>query len=293
VPQLGQGYQLGWTENQDSSGNQVLAPIQVTRLLPAPEKFSVEAEEALFTLYEGATPGGLNNRVIIIPSNINNVNLRDMHDSIYPEITEDDVSASPPVTLTVIINAGVIVGSTNTANPAFNVGDWPVGFGITMQINGRIQGKGGNGGDMSGGVSLPFVTVNGFPGGTALYTRFVISVEYGANAEVWGGGGGGASTLNDDANAVELGGGGGAGQLPGSGASGSSNGSPGTTEAGGSGAVSDAQAGSGGGPGMAGGSANLFGFPFGSGGAAGKSIDGVSFVTVTSGSGDIRGGTIN
>jgi hypothetical protein len=293
VPQLGQGYQLGWTENQDSSGNQVLAPIQVTRLLPAPEKFSVEAEEALFTLYEGATPGGLNNRVIIIPSNINDVNLRDMHDSIYPEITEDDVSASPPVTLTVIINAGVIVGSTNTANPAFNVGDWPVGFGITMQINGRIQGKGGNGGDMSGGVSLPFVTVNGFPGGTALYTRFVISVEYGANAEVWGGGGGGASTLNDDANAVELGGGGGAGQLPGSGASGSSNGSPGTTEAGGSGAVSDAQAGSGGGPGMAGGSANLFGFPFGSGGAAGKSIDGVSFVTVTSGSGDIRGGTIN
>jgi hypothetical protein len=84
VPQLGQGYQLGWTENQNSSGNQVLAPIQITRLLPAPEKFSVEAEEALFTLYEGATPGGLNNRVIIIPSNINNVDLRDMHDRSIP-----------------------------------------------------------------------------------------------------------------------------------------------------------------------------------------------------------------
>jgi hypothetical protein len=44
---------------------------------------------------------------------------------------------------------------------------------------------------------------------------------------------------------------------------------------------------------MVGGSANLFGFPFGSGGAAGRAIDGVSFVTVTSGSGDIRGPQIN
>jgi hypothetical protein len=289
VPQLGQGYQLGWTENQDSSGNPVLAPIQITRLSPMPERYSLEAEEVLFTFYESGGPGGLADRVIVISSNINNVNLRDMHDSIYPEVTVDDVSASPPVTLTVVINDNVIVGSTNTGNPAFIVGDssdWPVGFQITLQINGRIQGRGGEGAGEEGGFS------NGQDGGAALHARFPVDVEYGANAEIWGGGGGGSAS--DYVGGIEYGGGGGAGQLPGAGGtSEDGNGAPGTTEAGGLGADPDASYGDGGGPGQDG---QPGGTSFGSpepGGSAGAAVDGISFVTVTSGSADVRGATIN
>jgi hypothetical protein len=297
VPELGQGYQFGWTENQDSEGNAALAPIQVTRLNPMPERYGVEAEEALFTIYEGSTPGGLNNRTIIITSNINNVNLRDMHDSIYPEITDDDVSASPTVTLTCIINNGVIVGSTSTSNPAFDVGDWPTGFVPKLILNGRIQGRGGNGG------SAP-PSSNGLDGGPALYTRNDIDVEYGANAEIWGGGGGGfAGAGGSGGDLAGFGGGGGAGQLPGAGGVGGTtgsppispeNGSPGTTEAGGPGSDETfggiALAGDGGGPGQDGEDASFGGFV---GGTAGAAIDGVSFVNVLSGSADVRGGQIN
>jgi hypothetical protein len=286
VPELGGGYQLGWTENQDETGAQVLAPIQVTRLNPMPERFGVEAEEALFTFYEDTEPGGLNNRTIIIPSNINNVNIRDMHDSIYPEVTDEDVSASPPVTLTVIINGGVIVGSTSTTSPAFDVGDWPTGFVPTLIINGRIQGKGGNG---AGGQPM----VQAQSGGTALYSRNAIDVEYGAAAELWGGGGGGGATTSLGGDDVASGGGG-AGTLPGSAGEARGDGTAGTagtSEAGGDGGEFFGFAGAGGDPGQPG--ANGLGFFNTNGGAAGAAIDGVSFVNVVSGSGDIRGSTIN
>lgn len=284
VPELGQGYQLGWTENQDETGAQVLAPIQVTRLLPAPEKYSVEAEEALWT-FVGDDPGSLSDRVIVIPSNINDVNLRTMHDSIYPEVTDDDVSASPAVTLTVIVNENVIVGSTSTSSPAFDVGDWPVGFQISMELRGRIQGRGGNAGNVAS-------EGDGFPGGTALFSRFPIDLDISAG-EIWGGAGGGVSILNEDENAVVFGGGGGAGQIPGSGAE--PEGQPGTTEAGGEGATVPVvgAAGDGGGPGLVGGQSNVFGFPAGTGGAPGAAIDGDSFVNITAGPGDIRGPQIN
>jgi hypothetical protein len=309
VPTLGQGYQLGWTENQDETGLPALAPIQITRVQPQPEKFSYEAEEVLFTFRDGA--GDLNDRVIVIPANINDVNLRTMHDSIFPEITDDDVSASPAVTLTCIINDNVIVGSTNTAIPAFDVGDWPVGFTPTIVINGRIQGRGGRGGN--GNPTFDgSINSDGQPGGPALFTRNNIDVEYGANAEVWSGaGGGGASDTWVFYSAYPApGGGGGAGQLPGQGGDGNNGGTPGTngtTEAGGPGGLNivetddgdvHVQAGAGGGPGLPGEDGwNLFGGEFGpplpAGGAAGAAIDGVSFVNVTSGSGDIRGGQIN
>jgi hypothetical protein len=302
TPQLGQGYQFSWTENQDQSGAQVFAPIQITRLQPAPEKYAIESEEVLFTFQEG---GDLNDRVIVIPANINNVNLRTMHDSIFPEITDDDVGASPPVTLTCIINDNVIVGSTSTANPSFDVGNWPVGFVPTLVINGRIQGRGGNGGPGTG-YGMPSGV--GLPGGPALFTRHNINVEYGTDGEIWGGGGGGGGSNGFlfYSNEAAAGGGGGAGQIPGTGGAGTNGGpagSPGTTEAGGPGAtaVIDTDdddillnSGDGGGPGLPGEAGQqLFPGSGPAGGAAGNAIDGVSFVTVTSGIGDVRGGTIN
>lgn len=274
VPQLGQGYQLGWTENQDMTGLGVLAPIQITRLAPQPERYSVEAEEALFTLYPGTSPGGLADRTIVISSNINNLNLRAMHDSIYPEVTDADVISSPPVTLTCVINANVIVGSASTATPAFDVGSWPIGFTPTLVINGRIEGHGGDGNDAD----------NGTAGGTALFARHALDVEV-STGQIWGGGGGGGGSIGFGGSAL---GGGGAGQIPGTGNN------PGTTEAGGAGGTASGGvvAGAGGGPGLAGGNGSG-GILNTAGGAAGAAIDGVSFVTVTVGPGDIRGGQIN
>ena len=93
IPELGGGYRVGWTDNQDLAGNAVLAPIQVTRLGTAPDRYQVEAEEMLWANID---QGSLQDRVIIIPSNLNNVNLRTLHDSIYPAITDDDVSHRRP-----------------------------------------------------------------------------------------------------------------------------------------------------------------------------------------------------
>jgi hypothetical protein len=280
VPELGGGYQFGWTENTDKDGIPALAPIQVTRLNPSPEKYAVEAEEVLFTFFDQAD---LANRVITIPSNINNVNLREMHDTIYPPITEDDLSASPPVTVTCVIADGVIVGSTSTSLPAFDVGDWLIGFTPLLQLNGRIQGKGGN------GASADTIAA-GQAGGVALFSRHSIDVEYGASAEIWGGAGGGGMSIGSDA----FGGGGGAGQLPGSGgsATGGFPGSPGTTDDGGDSGTPSSTAGDGGDPGQPG-NTGAFGFVFTAGGAAGSAIDGVSFVNVVSGSADVRGATVN
>ena len=174
----------------------------------------------------------LANRIIVIDTDTNNVNGRDAHDSLYPTPVSGD-----EVTFRVI--AGVIVGSDNATLPAFDVGDWPSGVLLFLEVLGRIQGKGGDGASAAGDY-------NGGSGGTALYTRFAIDVTA-TGGEIWGGGGGGG------AHSVGLGGGGGAGQLPGiggNGISGPTTGSPGTTEAGGAGAeVPPFFAGDGGGPG--------------------------------------------
>lgn len=296
-PELGQGYRIGGFGIQDDTGAADSAPIQITRLNPTDTAFVVEAEEMLVAAIEEED---LSDRVIIIDSNILNISLRDVHDALYPEVTDDDVTNG--VNLTCYIESGVIVGSANNALPSFDVGDWPVGFPITLVINGRIQGYGGDGGsDLSGN--------DGEDGGDALYCRFNIDVEMGSG-EIWGGGGGGGAGGNRGSGASQTygggGGGGGAGSTPGdggNGATGSSanggDGQDGTTEAGGSGGGHNAggdpyagDGGDGGDPGMPGTAGGGSTKP-GSGGAAGTAIDGVSFLNITVGPGDIRGAQIN
>ncbi len=279
-PERGGGYRLQYHGSQDELGNVVAIPVQVTRAVPSADSIAVEAEEMLFKQFD---PADLQDRVIPIDSNVNNINLRSLHDSIYPPITADDISNG--VTVTFVVGASVIVGSINTAMPSCHVGDWPVGFTPLLQLNGRIQGKGGD------GATFDFPLPNGQSGGVALYTRHDLDIEYGPSAELWGGGGGGGVTATfDDA----WGGGGGAGQIPGSGGAGEGDlipGPPGTTEAGGDTVAPSGQS-DGGGPGLPGQSGTT---PIGTstGGAAGAAIDGVSFVTVVSGAGDVRGPTIN
>ncbi|PPQ17971.1 hypothetical protein CV770_18565, partial [Bradyrhizobium sp. AC87j1] len=132
--ELGQGYRVESLCVQDATGAQSDIPIQTTRVNPGPDRFTVEAEEMLWS----APDQDLSNRQIVFDASTFNVNLRGAHDSIYPAPQAGDV-------VTATINAGVIIGSTSTALPAFNVGSWPVGVTINIVLNGSVQGMGGTG----------------------------------------------------------------------------------------------------------------------------------------------------
>lgn len=286
---LGQGYLVQSFCVQDVAGAQASIPIQVTRVNPGPDRYSAEAEEMLWT----APAADLTNRQIIFDANTYNINLRTAHDSIYPTPQSGDI-------ITATINSGVIVGSVATSLPALDVGSWPAGVTLNLIVNGRIEGMGGQGGSGAdtGNGSL------GQPGGIALYLRYAINLNLSPGGEVWGGGGAGGGGAGFGFNNQGGGGGGGAGQNPGGG--GASGGSPATgggagtaTAGGGGGSRASGQAGNGGaggGPGLAGsaGGNSSFGTYFGgSAGAAGGAIDGVGYVTLTLGAGDIRGGQVN
>jgi len=292
-PVLGGGYQVGNWSIQDAFGARALAPIQITRLNGVAEKFTVEAEEMLF---EALDPADLIDRTIIIDSNINNVNLRTIHDGIFPVPVAFE---SPSITVTCIIESAVIVGSVDTATPSFDVGTWPGGVSIHIVNNGEIRGAGGAGG--IGGNSTGSNAgspLDGFPGGTALYTRYPITYED-AGAITYGGGGGGGGGSRRGG-----GGGGGAGVVPGAGGDISTStdnpqpGDPGTQDAGGlggdGGGSNDLDGGDGGTPGVVGfGGQQIPGFPGGDGGAAGAAIDGISFVTQVGAVGSRLGGQVN
>lgn len=282
---LGAGYQIGGWTIQDATGAPTMAPIQVTRLKHTEDRFTVEADELLI---EVSAPEDLTNRTIIIDSDFQEFNLRTVHDGIYPEPVALE---SPSIFLTCIIETNVIVGANTTATPAFDVGTWPAGVDITIINRGRIQGAGGRGGDITSGGGA---ASNGFPGGTAFYSRYAIDLDNSAG-EIWGGGGGGGGPNSVSGGGAASGGGGGAGQIPGNGGAGErageNDGLPGTTEAGGASGPFGRRGGDGGDPGLPGDTSS--GPSPGSGGAAGASVDGNSFVTYTAGIGDRRGSAIN
>lgn len=285
-PELGQGYIVRSWAFQDIEGNPVDVPVQVTRLVPLPDRFRVEAEEMLWTAYGiDVDPG---ERIIIFDASENDVNLRTRHDQLYPTPQSGDL-------ITVIVNAGVTIGSTSSSTPAMDVGTWPGGVSISIEVNGRVQGKGGTGG-YGGGTGGLANGQAGQTGGTALYTRTAVSLTD-ASGELFGGGGGGGG------GAIGFigggGGGGGAGTLGGDGQVGGPSGPSGlngSSSAGGAGGAAGGtgSGGDGGVPGVAGNTGASTGFGAGgAGGAAGNAIDGVSFVTTVGSAGDRRGGQVN
>ncbi len=291
-PLLGVGYQIEGWPFQEVDGTASMVPGQITSLNPRADIFKIEFEEIsdIAFVTGGASP---NEHDIIIDSNINNVNLRTIHDSVYGVPTSG-------VAVVCTVNSGIVVGSTSTSNPAFEVGTWPAGVLVTLIILGRIEGKGGNGGagQASSGSSVNF----GFVGGTALRTRKAITVSSNTG-QIWGGGGGGGGGgVLTALSSSSGGGGGGAGKNAGAGgaAAGSGGaGSAGSATAGGAGGAGFAgqgtAGGAGGGPGLSGANGPGGAFGVSSGGAAGKSIDGISFVTFSGSSpqGDIRGPQAN
>lgn len=279
-PSLGSGARISWWGSEDELGIQHNVPIQITYVDPQADKFDVRAEEMLFTTLDTEQN---RDRVITIDGNINNINLRSLHDNQYPEIVADDLGYDG-ITVTFIIAADVIVGSATTALRAIDVGSWIVGVPLFLRIIGRGQGCGGRGGNGNAGGGEP-----GQIGGVALYTRYPITLVN--EGELWGGAGGGGTGMTPTGAAGSFCGGGGAGQVPGAGGvrSGSHVGQPGTTEVGGQGFD---PGGDGGGPGLVGQTGTGTINTQQPGGQPGAAIDGVSFVTIQT-AGDIRGGQIN
>lgn len=266
APEIGQGVNLLDHSLQDADGNPEAAPAQITSLEMQEDRYVCDAEEMLFTEIDGSESGAGASRLIIIDTSVNNVNLRTIHDSLY---TDPDADTE----VTCIIESGVVIGSTSISVPAFDVGTWPSGATVTITNNGRIQGKGGNGGKGPPTVSTAQA------GGTAFYTRYAVDLTN--NGEIYGGGGGGGrgQTINvgEEPNVILIGasGGGGAGTLPGLGGPGAFDG---TSESGGAGSTVSGSSvgGRGGDPGEAGQQGGASGGP---GGAAGPAVDGESFVT--------------
>jgi Concanavalin A-like lectin/glucanases superfamily/Phage tail fibre adhesin Gp38 len=294
LPALGGGYQIGGWMFQDTDGEAITIPAQITSLKPGPDILEVEAEEISALFPEGGTGGGSSpgERIITIDSDSFEIDLRELHDSLFAQPVSGNV-------IRCTINTGIFLGSGDVATAALYVGEWPAGVSIFITNKGRIQAKGGAGGN---GLS------NGQNGGVALRTRQAITLNN-VDGEIFGGGGGGGGGggIPSQGYARASGGGGGAGLNSGSGGVGitnsngaGANGSPGTSEAGGAGGdppvtTTAFNGGDGGGPGLAGSATSPSGTVVGNGaaGSAGNAIDGVSFVTFSGSSGDIRGGQVN
>jgi len=187
---------------------------------------------------------------------------------------------------------------------------------IKLLLRGSIYAAGGRGGRNAnfGGVASAGER-NGSIGGTALYTRYPINIDFGTGAQIAAGGGGGGSSGCQDFDDHRGGaGGGGAGFTAGLGGifdGGGEAASTGTLTAGGLGArafTSTALFGAGGpkfqsGRGGTGGALGLAGangatsgswsVTRGTGGATGTSVNGISWVKVTSGSATYTGPTSN
>ncbi len=159
----------------------------------------------------------------IISTNIQNYNLK-------------TALGNPTTALNVIvtIDPGVIVYSTSTSIPAFDTGALPAGSNVTIINNGKIIGKGGNGGTGYGWslwASYGYTSTVGTAGengGNALKVQVnTIITNNGVIAGGGGGGGGGGYAYNNYyfqnyASVGGGGGGGGQGYSPGTGGAGGS-----------------------------------------------------------------------
>jgi hypothetical protein len=219
---------------------------------------------------------------IIISANTNNFVLRDA-------LITKGWDKVLPVVVNVIVNSGVIVGSSSTSLPAFKVDAFPVGSVIKLTNNGYIVG--------AGGVPSAGYSSNGGNGGNAIYTDSDITITN--NSIIGGGGGaGGTSKLYGKGGTNTCGaGGGGAGYVSGPGVVGtftspsipSSSSSAGTLLNGGGGANTPySSGGSGGDLGKNGGNSREYSGTGSSGGSAGYYVVGISHVTWAT-KGDVRG----
>lgn len=160
-----------------------------------------------------------------------------------------NVAGNPscPVDITFNVQPGVVIGSNSTAQAALYTGNFAGGSNITLNNNGIIAGRGGDGGsDSLHGVFATCPFTDGTQGGTAIDIGSPGVTINNAGTIGGGGGGGGAGAGLSGGNPCftyysGTGGGGGAGYTPGvGGMSGGGGGAcaagnPGTNAAGGTG----------------------------------------------------------
>lgn len=134
------------------------------------------------------------------------------------------------VTLTVIVQSGVLVSASSTSLPALVSGTaWPASSFLTLENAGTIAGRGGDGGGYLGGT-LNLNGTPGAPGGLGMQVDYPIAIDNTAGIIAGGGGGGGQGGSDTSPCGTTAGGGGGGGapygaggnSVPGSGNNGTS-----------------------------------------------------------------------
>lgn len=129
--------------------------------------------------------GAIKLLIMTISTNQTNYNL-------YTAFVATYGTPSGAVPVQVTINAGVTIGATSTASPAFDVGQFPTGTTIDIINNGNIWGAGGAGG--AGGTVYNVAPTAAGNGGTAIkanYLNQTVTITNNSGATIYGGGGGG------------------------------------------------------------------------------------------------------
>ena len=112
APSLGNLYSLSWRTEQQADGTAETVPVQIVRLTALKDRWQIEAEEMQLA-GEDTTERG-----ITIDYDVNDLNMRDLHDALYPAPLGGE-------TVTLLIAEGVTVGASSTAGPALDTGTWP------------------------------------------------------------------------------------------------------------------------------------------------------------------------
>jgi hypothetical protein len=185
-PSPGGGYRLSTLMLQGPTGEPAVADFQATSVKVDDVFITVTGEEALYS--QTITPPDPLIRNITIDTNATNIDLRAIYDSLYSAPTTD-------TTINVIIEAGVVIGSTSTSLYSLRTGLWPENPTLNLTNLGRVEGMGGAGG-AGGNNGVPPSNMpaagNGGNGGNAMLIEY--NTEITNNGDIWAGGGGGGGS---------------------------------------------------------------------------------------------------
>lgn len=171
-PELGAAYNLQWRTEQLADGSAETIQAQVLQLKPAKDKFEIIAEEIPLTLDEE----DLDNRQITVDFDALDLNMRSMHDALFPDPTDG-------MTVNFLIEEGVYVGASSTSIPALQTGTWP-----TKAVTGnRTSGSPTLTGiaNTTGLVPGQLVTGTGIPAGSkilSIVTNTSITLDHNASS---------------------------------------------------------------------------------------------------------------
>lgn len=156
APKMGDGCIISDPMLQDDEGNLLDVPAQILRVNPRRDYYEIEAQEFLFDDIDPLDP---NDRPIVISSGDSDVNLRTLHDALYPAPEGGEV-------VTLNINSGVVIKANSVSTYALDIGSWP-----ELDTTGdRTSGNAviTNIPDTSDLAADMFVTGTGIPNGTKI-----------------------------------------------------------------------------------------------------------------------------